>query len=50
MILKPSTNLNIDAYPDADFAGLYSYEDNNNPVCGRSCTVFVIIVSNCPVF
>ena len=38
MILKPTTLLNINAYPDADFAGLYGNNDNNDPVCVRSCT------------
>ena len=50
MILNPTTTLNIDAYPDADFAGLYGYKDNNDPVCVRSRTGFVITVANCPVF
>ena len=50
MILNPTTTLNIDAYPDADFAGLYDYKDTNEPVCVRSCTGFVITVANCPVF
>ncbi len=27
LIMKPTKSLNIDAYPDADFAGLYGYED-----------------------
>ena len=49
MILKPTETLNINAYPDADFAGLYGYEDNNDPVCVRSRTGFVITVANCPV-
>jgi hypothetical protein len=49
MILKPTTLLNINAYPDADFAGLYGYEDNNDPVWVRSSTDFVITVANCPV-
>ena len=50
MILKPTTLLNINAYPDADFAGLYGHEDNNDPVCVRSRTGFVITVANCPIF
>ena len=49
MILNPSATLNINAYPDADFAGLYGYENNNDPVCVRSRTGFVITVANCPV-
>jgi hypothetical protein len=50
MILKPTATIGIDAYPDADFAGLYGYEDYNDPVCVRSCTVYVITVAGCPIF
>ena len=49
MILKPTTLLNINAYPDADFAGLYGNNDNNDPACVRSHTGFVMTVANCPV-
>jgi hypothetical protein len=27
LITKPTTEARIDCYPDADFAGLYGYED-----------------------
>jgi hypothetical protein len=50
MILKPTTTIGINAYPDADFAGLYGYKDHNDPVCVRSLTSFVITVADCPVF
>jgi hypothetical protein len=40
----------IDAYPDADFAGLYSYKDNNDPVCVCSHTSYVITVTGCPIY
>ncbi len=50
MIIKPTTTIGIDAYPDADFAGLYSYEDNNDPVCIHSCTGYVITVAGCPIY
>ncbi len=33
LILNPSKELNIDAYPDADFAGLYGYDDSLDSVC-----------------
>ncbi|NCF91157.1 MAG: hypothetical protein GWQ05_09390, partial [Verrucomicrobiaceae bacterium] len=49
LVLSPTPELNIDAYPDADFAGLYGYEDSSDPVCVRSRTGFVICVANCPV-
>jgi hypothetical protein len=50
MIIKPTATIGIDAYPDADFAGLYGYEDNNDPVCVRSRTGYVITVAGCPIF
>ena len=49
VILKPSDELRIDAYPDADFAGLWGYEDPHDSTCVRSRTGFVICVSDCPV-
>jgi len=50
MIIKPTTNIGINAYPDADFSGLYGYEDNNDPVCVRSRTGYVITVAGCPIY
>jgi hypothetical protein len=50
MILKPSGGLcNINAYPDADFAGLYGHESPSDPACVKSRTGFVICVANCPI-
>jgi hypothetical protein len=50
MIIKPTTTIGIDAYPDDDFASLYGYEDNNDPVCVHSRTGYVITVVGCPIF
>ncbi len=50
MIIKPMTTIGIDTYPNADFAGLYGYEDNNNPVCVRSRTGYVVTVAGCPIY
>jgi hypothetical protein len=44
MILKPIETLNINAYPDVDFAGLYGYENNNDPVCVRSRTALSLVL------
>lgn len=49
LILNPSGELKIDAYPDADFAGLYGHEKNNDPACAKSRTGFVITVADCPM-
>ena len=47
--LKPSSSLKIDAFLDDDFAGLYGYELNTDPVCAKSRTGFLITVSDCPM-
>jgi hypothetical protein len=49
LILRPTGILDIDVYCDADFAGLWSYEDSLDPSCVKSRTGFVICLSNCPV-
>jgi hypothetical protein len=50
LIIKPSSGvLKIDAYPDANFAGMYGYERHDNPSCAKSWTGYVINVANCPV-
>jgi hypothetical protein len=50
MIIKPTSTIGMDAYPDADFAGLYSYEDNNDPVCVCRRTGYIITVAGCPIY
>ena len=49
LILRPSGELNIDVYCDADFAGLWPFEDKLDPTCVKSRTGFVICISDCPV-
>jgi len=49
LILNPSEELSVDAYPDADFAGLYGHEKSTDPSCAKSRTGFLINVANCPV-
>ena len=49
LILNPSKVLQIDCFPDADFAGLYGHEQASDPVCAKSRTGFIINVANCPV-
>ncbi len=41
LILRPSDDLKIDCYPDADFAGLWNRNNKNDPHC--------FCVSNYPV-
>lgn len=49
IILNPCSELRLDCYPDADFAGLWSHEDSHDPHCVRSRTGYVITFSDCPV-
>lgn len=36
-------------YCDADFAGLWSYEDPNDPTCVKSRTGYIVYVGGCPI-
>jgi hypothetical protein len=50
LILRPSRSLNINCYVvDADFAGLWPFEDKQDPSCAKSRTGFEISISDCPV-
>lgn len=49
LILSPTSELNLDCYPDADFAGLWTHKDDNDPHCVGSCTGYVITLANHPV-
>ena len=49
LVLKPSGTLKVDAYPDADFAGMYGHESVTDPACAKSRTGFLIAVSDCPM-
>jgi hypothetical protein len=43
MVINPTRELCIDAYPDADFAGMYGHEKPTDPACAKSCSGFVIV-------
>jgi len=49
MIIKPSLDLSLDCYADADFAGLWNAEVATDPTCVRSRTGFVISLGGTPV-
>jgi hypothetical protein len=46
---KPSKSLSLDCYVDADFAGLWGYEDDQDPLCVQSRTGYVMCIGDCPV-
>ena len=49
MMLKPTKNPVIDCYVDADFAGLWNIEDEQNPLSVKSRTGFLITFMGCPL-
>ena len=49
LVLRPSDHFEIDCYVDADFAGLWGYENPVEPSVAKSRTGFAICFSNCPV-
>ena len=49
LMMTPSVTLKVDVFPDADFAGLYGYENPSDPTCSKSRTKFLIRLSECPV-
>jgi hypothetical protein len=51
MVMNLSSDVcKIDAYPDADFAGMYGHEDQTDPACAQSHTGFIITFAECPMF
>jgi hypothetical protein len=52
LIFNPQKNkdIEIDCYVDADFAGMWGFEDKQDPSCVKSHTGFIICIQSCPVF
>ena len=49
MTLQPTGDLQVDCYVDADFAGLWNVEDDQNPLCVKSRSGYLITFMNCPL-
>jgi hypothetical protein len=49
LIVTPNDNLDLDCYVDADFAGLFRRERDDNPTAVKSRTGFVITLGGCPL-
>jgi hypothetical protein len=44
MVMNVSSDVcKIDAYPDADFSGMYGHEEHTDPACAKSCTGFCVM-------
>ena len=49
MTISPSSPFQIDCYVDADFAGLFGIESDQDPICVKSRTGYLIMFMNCPL-
>lgn len=49
LVFKPSAELTLDCYVDADFAGLWKVENDQDPVCVKSRTGYVLMLGGCPL-
>ena len=50
LVLDPNSDiLKVDAYPDADFSGIYGQKKHDDPACAKSFTGFIITFADCPV-
>lgn len=49
IVFKPSKDIKVDCYVDADFAGLYGTEDPHDPASVKSRTGYVILIADCPL-
>ena len=49
MIVKPTGDLTIDCYVDADFAGLHRRDPDFSPSSAKSRTGYVITLGGCPI-
>ena len=49
LILKPGPELRVDCYVDADFGGLFSVEDKQDPISVKSRTGYVITYRGAPL-
>ena len=49
MIVKPTGDLAIDCYVDADFAGLHGRDPDYSPSSAKSRTGYIITMGGCPI-
>ncbi|KAL7556403.1 hypothetical protein ACA910_013045 [Epithemia clementina (nom. ined.)] len=49
LIIKSMQNLALDCHVEANFAGLFSVEDQTDPICAKSRTGYVITLGETPV-
>ena len=49
LLLKPTNTQRVDCYVDADFAGLFAVENNQDPISVKSRTGYVVLYKGSPL-
>jgi hypothetical protein len=49
MIIKPTGDLTMDCYVDADFAGLHRRDPDSSPSSAKSRTGYIMTLGGCPI-
>ena len=49
LVLEPDLTQGLDCYVDSDYAGLFGYEDDQDPVSVKSRTGFTLTLFGCPL-
>ena len=49
LFFTPNKKFALDCYVDADFAGLWRYEDDQDPVSVKSRTGYMLVFAGCPL-
>lgn len=50
IFMVPDNTLQIDCYVDADFAGLWGYEERDDPTCVKSRSGYLFMIGGCPIY
>ena len=49
MTFTPDPELRLNCYVDSDYAGLWNYEDYQDPICVKSRTGYTLTLGDCPL-
>ena len=46
----PNKSLLLECFVDADFAGLWGYENDQDPTCVKSRAGYIFLIGGCPIY
>ena len=50
IVLDPNSDIfKVDAYPNADSAGMYGHKRNDDTACDKSRTGFIVMFADCHI-